>query len=114
MNLRRIGHGYGSSLDDPTGMGFLGNIEIARCPHDHTVTKISPAILAFQRGQCCVAVAGAAFMGLAFPAPPGLVQALEKSGDYRCGHWPRDVLRRCQQTSRSRSRSSLTGKLQQL
>ena len=83
MNLRRIGHGYGSSLDDPTGMGFLGNIEIARCPHDHTVTKISPAILAFQRGQCCVAVVGAAFMGLAFPAPPGLVQALEKSGDYR-------------------------------
>ena len=71
----------------PTGMGFLGNIEIAHCPHDHTVTNISPAVLACKGDDVALlwlrTVAGAAFMGLALPAPPGLVQALEKSGDYR-------------------------------
>jgi len=65
------------SLDEPVdrgipGAGFLGNVEIARCPHGHTVTKISPAILACKGDNVALlwlrTVAGAAFMGRALPA----------------------------------------------
>jgi hypothetical protein len=71
------------SLDEPVDCGIPGKYRNSPLPHDHTVTKIRPAILAVHSGQYCVAVAGAALMGLALPAPHGLVQALEKSGDYR-------------------------------
>ena len=65
------------SLDEPVDRGIPGECRNSPLPSITTLSQKSVPLYLPPKGTMLRC------LRLAFPAPPGLVQALEKSGDYR-------------------------------